>query len=279
MNRLLKQDEVAASSRWAKATNRRRDETQCRGPRRRTGELFVRGEGSPRRLPTGVDLDSALLAVTHWSTLLLLFVAPMLLGGRHPLGRLVVVALISLLAVSWIWRRYAGQDLRWHWTGLEWLIVATIGVTAFQLIPLPGASLERLSPAIAKHLSVWTESAADNLQGGPWSCISLHPQATRHGLAMFMAYALLLVVTVQRLQSVRDVERLTRWIAGSAMLMAGVGFLQLLFGNGQFLWCYDHPTRDTFGVVRGAFANQNHLAHFLALGIAPRTTPNVSRVG
>jgi hypothetical protein len=51
--------------------------------------------------------------------------------------------------------------------------------------------------------------------------------------------------------------------------MAAFGLLQYLVGNGKFFWFYEHPFRDTSDVVKGAFINRNHFAHFLALGIPP----------
>jgi len=51
--------------------------------------------------------------------------------------------------------------------------------------------------------------------------------------------------------------------------MASLGLVQFLLGNGKFLWVFEHPSRDTFRAVKGPFQNQNHFAHFLALGIGP----------
>ena len=212
---------------------------------------------------------NVLLMVTDWSTMLLLLVAPLFMAGRHPVGRLVFVALICATVVSWAWHRYVAGNRQYRATGMEMLMLAAAVMVVLQMVPLPHAWLARLSPAIADRLTLWTGSTASNLQLGEWSCISLHPQATRIGLAMYVAYALLFVVVAQRLRSMGEIERIVRWVAGAAIVMAALGLLQFLCGNGKFLWVYAHPTRDTIGVVRGAFANQNHFAHFLALGIGP----------
>ncbi|MGE0758077.1 MAG: O-antigen ligase family protein, partial [Pirellulaceae bacterium] len=55
----------------------------------------------------------------------------------------------------------------------------------------------------------------------------------------------------------------------AVLWMAFLGVVQFLGGNGKFLWIYEHPSRDTWGKVIGTFQNQNHFAHFLALGIGP----------
>ena len=95
------------------------------------------------------------------------------------------------------------------------------------------------------------------------------PAATRDALVVFLAYAALFVVTLQRVQELRDVERLLRWVAISALVMGGFGLVQLLTSNGKFFWFYEHPFADTLEEAKGSFTNRNHFAHFLALGIGP----------
>jgi tetratricopeptide (TPR) repeat protein len=51
--------------------------------------------------------------------------------------------------------------------------------------------------------------------------------------------------------------------------MAAFGLVQYLAGNGKFFWFYAHPFSNTFDGVKGSFANKNHFAHFLALGVGP----------
>ncbi len=215
--------------------------------------------GSPRRSLTVVDW---LIAVT-------LILAPLCMGGRHPVGRLIFAALMGLVAVVWFWQQCATHRRSWRLTGVEWLIVAALFVVVLQLVPWPQAWLLRLSPATGQRLPLLFSAWHETLGLQPWSQITLDPVATRRGLAMFAAYALWFLVLTQRLRTVDDVERILRWVAVSAVLMAAVGLLQYVAGNGRFLWVYEHPSRDTLGVVRGAFTNQNHFAHLMALGIGP----------
>ncbi len=204
-----------------------------------------------------------------WGTFVLLVFAPLWMGGRHPAGRLLFAGLICVIAVASLWQRVRRHDETWSVTGIEWLLVAVFAVIAFQIVPLPHRWLAAISPALADRLPLWTTSGSANLGLGSWSCISLHPDATRGGLAMFAAYTVLFLITAQRVRGVRDVRRVLCWVAAAAILMAVVGLAQLIFGNGKFLWVYSHPTREAVRVVRGAFANQNHMAHLLALGIGP----------
>ena len=96
----------------------------------------------------------------------------------------------------------------------------------------------------------------------------LTPAATR-AVDLFLAYSLLFLITIQRIRAVDDVERLLRWIAFAAVLMAIFGLVQFFASNGKFFWFYEHPYSKTNDIVKGGFTNRNHFAHFLALGVGP----------
>jgi len=199
----------------------------------------------------------------------IVFVAPLVMGGRHPIGRLVFVLMVCTVAVAWVCRQCLANSGRWRRSGAEWIVLAGFVLILVQLMPLSQAALARWSPSISEMLPLWT-SQGDNAVGlDAWFQISLTPTATRGGLVMFLAYAMLFLVVLQRIECLDDIERLLRWIAIAVVAMAALGIVQLLFGNGKYLWTYAHPFRDTFREVKGTFSNENHFASFLALGIGP----------
>ncbi|MDP6447820.1 MAG: O-antigen ligase family protein, partial [Pirellulaceae bacterium] len=124
-------------------------------------------------------------------------------------------------------------------------------------------------PSLAERLPLWSNDANSAVALGNWSTISLAPDSTRGALVVYLAYALLFVLLLQRLQTLDDVERLLKLIAVAAVAMAALGLAQYLVNNGKFLWFYEHPSRTTEFRVKGTFHNQNHFAHFLALGVGP----------
>ncbi len=197
-----------------------------------------------------------------------IFVAPLAMGGRHPIGRFILVALVAVMAVSWFCRQCLTVDGRWRWTGAEWLVAAGAGVILVQLVSLPATVLACLSPHQSELLPLWNADGLPQVLGR-WSRVSLTPSATLGGLILFVTYSTLFLVVAQRLRGIADVERLLRWIALGATSMAVIGLAQRFAGNGLFLWIYEHPFRDTMSVVKGTFINENHFAHFIALGIAP----------
>ena len=198
-----------------------------------------------------------------------IFLAPLFMGGRGEIGRLVYVALVCATAVCWLGRQCLLEKASWRWSGLEWILLAGIALIVLQLTPLPAWGLRMLAPQIPTLLPLWTTQAAPETQLGTWSQLTLAPYATRGGLSILISHVLLFLVLLQRIEDVQDIQRLVRWLAIAAVGMAVLGLAQMLLGNGKFLWIYEHPSRDTYRVVKGSFHNQNHFAHFLALGIGP----------
>jgi O-antigen ligase/tetratricopeptide (TPR) repeat protein len=198
-----------------------------------------------------------------------IFVAPLFMGGRGDVGCCVYVALVCFTAVCWLLRQCFAAEACWRWSGAEWILLAAVLLVLCQLAPLPQGLLLKLSPEIAALLPLWTTQADPGMQLGTWNQLTLTPHATRGGLVTLLAHVMLFLVVVQRIRYFHDVERLLRWLAVAAVGMAVLGLAQFLLGNGKFLWIYEHPFRDTRLPVKGTFQNQNHFAHFLALGVGP----------
>lgn len=196
-----------------------------------------------------------------------IFGVPFLLGGRIALGRLTLVVLAVSMAVAWALRQLLHGQGHWRRSGAEPVLAAGAILLIVQLLPLPFWLLARLSPQSVDLLPLWTPGSPAGL--GSWTQISLAPAATKASLVSFLAYCLIFLVTVQRIRSVDDVERILRWCALSAALMAAFGIVQFLTSNGKFFWFFEHPFSRTSDVAKGAFANRNHFAHFLALGTGP----------
>jgi O-antigen ligase/tetratricopeptide (TPR) repeat protein len=213
-----------------------------------------------------IDWPAALLRLADAALAGEIFVAPLLLGGRHDVGRFVFALLASTAAVAWFARQaLTGQAARLPRAALV-LFGGAAAMLVVQLAPLPASWLAALTPRTREVLPLWTGgSMAGTL--GFWTTASLDPEATRLSLAMLAAYALLFLTAYARIQSRGDAVRLVKWIGISAGLMAVIGIVQFAVPNGRFLWIYDHPTRDAGAMLGGAFANRNHFAHFVALGV------------
>lgn len=196
-----------------------------------------------------------------------LFGVPLMMGGRHPLGHLLLVTAAGTMLLLWCLRRGLSARSPFTWTGAEWLAAAGVLLLGLQLVPMPPAVLARLSPAIPSFLPLWFQQQNGALS--TWPYLSLMPDETRLCLILFLSYFAVFWVTAQRIRTIADVERIFRYLAWAVMVVAGLGILQQVAGNGKFFWFYQHPYSNTADAVKGCFTNRNHFADFLALGIGP----------
>lgn len=196
-----------------------------------------------------------------------LILVPFVMGGRTPAGQLAFVALVLATTLFWTLHQVLGHgDRTWRSTLAFWPMLAALGLVLLQLVPLPPALLEKLSPHVYQILPLWNAPTPDHATLGIWNTISLTPDTTRLSFGLLLCGVLLFAVTVQRVRCVADVERIIRCLAISVSLMAAFGIVQFLAGNGKFFWVYQHPFSATSDCVKGAFTNRNHFAHFIALG-------------
>jgi len=191
------------------------------------------------------------------------------MGGRHPVGQVALVLLTTIAVVAWALRQAVAVQGVWQPTWASLLLLLGVALVGFQLVPLSGAWLARLSPRAMEILPLWAPGAEALARLGVWSQISLTPSETKAGLILLVNYSLLFLVTVQRVHRVEDIERVLHWCALAAVAMAGFGLIQFFTSNGRFFWFYEAPYSTTSAHVTGAFTNRNHFAHFLALGIGP----------
>jgi len=197
------------------------------------------------------------------------FLVPLLMGGRHPWGQWLLVLLAAAAALAWAIHQMLQRRPAWRPTAALPLVVAALLLPAIQIAPLPPPVLERIAPHTLDLLPLWTPAGDPAARLGLWNTISLAPAETLSGLVLLAAYGLLFLVAVQRIQSPGDLERILRWCAAAAVVMAGFGLVQFFTSNGAFYWFYEHPFSTTSDAVKGSFTNRNHFAQFLALGIGP----------
>lgn len=195
--------------------------------------------------------------------------APYFFGGRHDFGRLIFVVLVAATAIAWFLRQALRPTTAWKDTAAYVILLLAIGLLIVQIVHLPAAWLEWLAPRHARLLPLWQSSHGNGATLGSWSTISFVPHETTKALALLVAYSLLFVVVVQRIESVADIQRILRWIGISAVAMAAFGLIQYFTANGLFFWFYEHPHRSTYSYVCGSFMNRNHFANFLVLGAGP----------
>ncbi len=212
---------------------------------------------------------SACLQIVDLCLVGTLFVMPLFFGGRHDSGRLILVVLACTANFAWLVRQILLKRTTWTSSWSYAIVLAAVALVVIQLVSLPQNWLESIAPRNARLLTLWTAGADSGPQLGAWETVSLTPSATRIALAVLIAYGLLFVTAVQRLESLADIERLLKTIAIAATGMALFGLLQFFFSNGRFFWFYEHPYSTTNNAATGSFSCRNHFAHFLTLSIGP----------
>ena len=227
-------------------------------------QRHIRGRGATK------PAADRCLQIVDAGLLAILFLAPLFLGGRDALGKLVFIVLACIIGVAWFTRqsllkKQVHQTRSWAYP----LAIAAIAMLALQLVPLPWNWLQQLSPRNSSLLTLWQGEANSPAQLGVWQTLSLTPSATKLALAMLIAYVLLFVATVGRLQTVDDIGRLLRLMAISVVAMGTFGLVQYFASNGRFFWFYEYPFVNTKTYVLGSFTSRNHFAHYLVLGIGP----------
>jgi tetratricopeptide (TPR) repeat protein len=233
-----------------------------------------RSHSAPAYQPSGVgplrDPSGGVGKLFQWATdaglLMLLFVAPLFMGGRHPWGQFAFQALVFATTVLWLVGKAMAERSSLQYSNSTWLLLAGIVLLLMQLVPLPATFIQLASPGIQALLPVWNGSSDGGIR---WHTISLAPYETRQSLIVYLAYCLLFLITVDHIRSLADARRILSWMALASAAMALLGIVQYLFSNGRFLWIYAHPTRETFHMACGPFANPNHFAHFVVMGIGP----------
>ncbi|MDH3601231.1 MAG: O-antigen ligase family protein [Candidatus Tectomicrobia bacterium] len=133
-----------------------------------------------------------------------------------------------------------------------------IALLVLQLIPLPAAVLQHVSPSTY---------ALYNLFHPDWpnvrSTLSLHPYATYMEFTKFLAYAGLFCCTINILRSRRRIRYVSLAIVGVATGMALIGIVQHLAGMTAVYGWRDASYTNFFG----PFLNRNHFAAYQSMAI------------
>ena len=165
------------------------------------------------------------------------------------------------MAVAWAVRQLVSSN-----GGSPFTVAVAIGFFAvagvcLQLVELPIEVIHSLSPFAAEYFQSAGHVGVNR--------ISLTPGLTKSGLVLLVGYVTFFTTMLHVLRDRAVIDTVLRYVALSAVMMAVIGIAQMIAGNGEFLWVFKHPLRSANGAAKGTFTNQNHFAHFLALGVGP----------
>ena len=213
-------------------------------------------------------LSSLLLRLVDAGIIAILFFAPLFMGGRHPVGRLILVSIVATMSIAWFLRQCVLKQAYWRATAGQWVFLAAIVLVVLQLVPLSSEWIATLTPSTQTLLPLWSDTGQSESYFSAWKHLSLNPQMTLYGLSILFAYGITFLITVQRVETLEDVQIFLKWIALAALAFAVIGLAQYVSSGDKFLWTYEHPFRKAEG-IQGPFINPNHFCHLLALGVGP----------
>jgi tetratricopeptide (TPR) repeat protein len=188
----------------------------------------------------------------------LIVLCPLALGGAPTwvLWPLVGLAILAI-ALAGVGARRQGHAL--HVPLLAVPLVAGAALCLVQLLPLPTALLEWVSPEAA----ALREFALAPLGLTSARPISLDPPATWRALAGYVAYTLAFVAAVEVCRSRRSRRRLLATLSFTGAAVTVIGLLHALLGLTELfgIHAYAHAQPP----LLTPFGNPNHLAGFLGL--------------
>ena len=106
--------------------------------------------------------------------LAILVVAPLCMGGRHPLGEFVFVSLVAFLTSLWLMGQCLIDRAKYTCSGVEGLLIAGVVLVGAQLISVPQSLLAIVSPGLADALPLWSSGPATVAESS-WNTISIAP--------------------------------------------------------------------------------------------------------
>ncbi len=101
-------------------------------------------------------IDRFLLQVVDGGLAGVIFVTPLLMGGRHAVGQLGLTVFAVAAAWAWAVRQCLQPDARWRSVAATPLLLLGLVLVVLQIVPLPPWLLGHLSPATAELLPLWS---------------------------------------------------------------------------------------------------------------------------
>ncbi len=195
-----------------------------------------------------------------FSLIVALLVAPLLLGGAFPWAISVTAFLAALTGLLTSRRLDIRLPERRPARLLDWAVVAALGWTGLQLLPLPASLVSHMNPDVA---TAWQANAAlYGEQASGWMPLSLDPGATRLELAKGLAIAAV-YLSARVFASAHQRRAVLVAVGASGACMALLAFAHELAGISKVFGLYE-PVYASSRLL-APLMNENHLGGFMAM--------------
>ena len=177
-----------------------------------------------------------------------------LFAGSY-LSSLLFPGLLCLVLLV-VYRPWAESSER---RSLDLALLVSTGIVACQLIPLPAASVDVLSPA-DRHIR---QALSLGPVAGPLP-ISVDSSATAWALAVF-AGAVAVFFVARRVFETGGVRTVLRGMAGIGLVLSAICLAQDATGHGLMYWRWKPPFEVAYPF--GPFINRNHYATWTVMAV------------
>ena len=177
-----------------------------------------------------------------------------LFGGNY-FASLLFPGLLSL-GLLIVYRPWTGSFER---RSLDLALLISAGMVAFQLVPLPAAWVDVLSPT-DRHIRLALSLSA---VVGPLP-ISVDSSATVWAFAVF-AGAVAVFFVARRVFDTGGVRTVLRGVAGTGLVLSALCLAQDATGNGLMYWRWKPPFEVAYPF--GPFINRNHYATWAVMAV------------
>ena len=221
-----------------------------------------------------MSIDETIWMADDWSERLdriierflvaLLVFMPLAFGVVEAWSEMIVVVLAGAISVCFLLKPVVARSQSAIWTWAYVPVAVFVVVVLVQLIPLPSAVVQVISPnTVSRKTELLSDldHASEVLSS---MTVSFYPYATRHGLRLVLAIVAVFTVV---LNVYRRPDQIMRLLVAIAAIGAGVAVLALaqnLFGNNKIYWFVESPHGSAHS---GPFVNHSHYAQFMNLSI------------
>jgi O-antigen ligase/tetratricopeptide (TPR) repeat protein len=202
--------------------------------------------------------------------LILVCLSPWAFGAVEPEHEFLLDVGVAVLTTLWGARMLLDGQLSWRKCPVAVCVTAWVLLGVWQVIPLPGGLLGRISPATVRMYDRLLPAQPEVLPFGEprgtsivpaGSTLSFYPGATRRETFRYLAILLLFAVVRNNIASSASLRRLGIAVFVNGSLLALFGLIQAFSSDPQTIyWAY--PAPGATGVF-GPFINRNHFAFYM----------------
>lgn len=193
----------------------------------------------------------------------LLVFMPLALGTVQAWSEQIVIAVAGLIGLLFLLKLVVVPSASFVWSWAYIPIAVFVAVIVLQLLPLPNSLVSLISPHTVALKTETMGDLPDADEKLSSMALTFYPQATKHGLRLFLAASAVFVVVVNVYRRPDRMKRLLAVVAATGGAVALLALAQDLAGNGKIYWVI--PAYDN--ARSGTFINHSHYAQFMNLSI------------